>query len=57
MIREGAAKAKAVAAIAMDSWDDVLEVALLDWTVNCILAVWRRAPFEVFLIVNISPVK
>lgn len=57
MVREGASKTEAVAAVTMDSWHNVIEVALLDRAVYCILAVWCRTPFEVFLIINVSPVE
>lgn len=57
MIRKSAPKTEAVAAIAMYSWNNVLKVALLDRAVYGILAVRGRTPFEVFLIVNVSPVE
>jgi hypothetical protein len=54
MVRECAAKAEPVLTIAHDRWDDAVEIPLLHTTLHSILAVRRRTPLKIFLVVHVG---
>ena len=54
MVTEGAAKAKAIFAIACDSRDYTAEFPLLDATFNGVLAVGGWAPLQIFFVVDVG---
>jgi hypothetical protein len=55
MIVQRAAEAKEMLTGTLHRGYNSVEVALLDGTVDRVLTVWRRAPLEILLVVNISP--
>jgi hypothetical protein len=53
VVREGAAKAETMLAIAHDRGNDTAEIPLLNTTLHSILAVRRRTPLKIFLVVHV----
>ena len=55
VVIQGAAKTEKVLAEALDRRDYTTQVTLFDGTVNGILAIRGRTPFQVFLVVHVGP--
>jgi hypothetical protein len=53
VVRECAAKAESVLTIAHHRGNNPAEIPLLDTTLHSILAVWRRTPLKIFLVVHV----
>lgn len=54
MIGERAAEAEAMAAIAMNSRNDLVEISLLHCALHSVHAVRCRTPLKIFLVVYVS---
>ena len=54
MVVERAAKTKSMFACTADCRNDFVQFFPFDDAVDCILAIWRRTPFEMFFIVNVG---
>jgi hypothetical protein len=57
VIRVWASKAEPVAAQALDGWNNLIQVLLLDAALNDIGAIGGRTPFKIVLVLNIGPVQ
>lgn len=53
MIGQGAAKTEVMSAEAVHRRDDLVQLLLLDRTINRVLAIWGRTPFEVVFVVDV----
>ena len=55
MVVQQAPKAKIMVAFTLNRGYNPPKVTLPNGTVDCILAIWGWAPFEIFLVVDICP--
>jgi hypothetical protein len=55
MVVESATKTEVVLAVALYRGYNATEVALFDRTIDGVLAIGGRTPFEVYLIINVCP--
>ena len=46
-----------MATVALDRWDDTIQVFLLDGAVDSIFAIWGGAPFQVLFVIDIGACK
>lgn len=54
MVVQGAAEAEVVAAVACYCGDDLVEIARLNFAIDCVDAVGCRAPFQLVEVVHVG---
>lgn len=54
MVGQCASKAEVMVAVALDGRYDLVEVSLLDATLDGVDAVWGRTPFEIVFVIDIG---